>query len=167
MLFKKKKEGESLFKGVMLAYMVLVLHVVLMVGIVLSIIFFRGIINYMLWIFLGVSAIIIISAYLVYRHMKKEGKNLKETLSSPMFGGRPVEVSILGGLASVRMGRPNNTLQALGNDPSKQVLQLEDANSIRVRELTEIARLLEKNLLTQDEYNRIKQQIFKTSGAEE
>lgn len=163
MLFKEKKEGESLFKGVMLAYMVLILHAVFLVGIVLLIIFFRGIINYMLWIFLGVSAIIIISAYPVYRHMKKEGKNLKETLKSSMFGGRPVEVSILGGLASVRMGRPSNNLPTLGNDPSKQVLQLEDANSIRVRELTEIARLLEKNLITQDEYNRIKQQIFKAS----
>ena len=163
MLFKQKKEGESLFKGVMLAYMVLVLHVVLLVGIALLIIFFRGIINYMLWIFLGVSAIIIISVYLVYRRMKKEGKNLKETLNSPIFGGRPVEVSILGGLASVRMGRPSNSLPALGNDPSKQILQLEDANSIRIRELTEIARLLEKNLITQDEYNRIKRQILKVS----
>jgi hypothetical protein len=163
MLFKEKKEGESLFKGVMLAYMVLILHVVLLTGVVLLIVFFRGIINYMLWIFLGVSAIIIISVYLVYRHMKKEGKNLKETLSSPMFGGRPVEVSILGGLASVRMGRPNNAPLELGNNPSNQVLQLEDANSIRVRELTEIARLLENNLITQDEYNRIKRQIFKAS----
>ncbi|MBW2568736.1 MAG: hypothetical protein JRD93_04655 [Deltaproteobacteria bacterium] len=165
MLFNKKKEGPDLFKGVMLAYMVLALHVVLLVGIALLIIFFRGIINYMLWIFLGVSAIIIISAYLFYRHMKKEGKNLKETLSSPMFGGRPVEISVLGGLASVRMGRPANAPLELGNNASNHVLQLEDANSIRVRELTEIARLLEKNLITQDEYNRIKQQIFKVSEA--
>ena len=161
MLFKKRKNGESLFKGVMLAYFILVLHVLLLAGVGLMVIFFRGIINYMLWIFIGGCVIIIAIAYYIYKRMKEEGKTLKETLSSPMFSGRPIEVSVLGGMASFKMGRPSN-IPALGNDQSKQFLQLEDSSAMRIRELTELANLLENNLITRDEYNKAKQQIFKS-----
>ncbi len=33
---------------------------------------------------------------------------------------------------------------------------------MRIRELTELANLLENNLITRDEYNKAKQQIFKS-----
>ncbi len=167
MLFKKRKKKEErknepgLFKGVMLAYFILVLHVLLIAGVGLMVIFFRGIINYMLWILIGGAVIIIAAVYYIYRRMKEEGKTLKETLSSPMFSGRPVEISVLGGLASFKMGRPSN-MPALGNDQSKQFLQLEDSSSMRIRELTELANLFENNLITQDEYNIAKRQIFKS-----
>jgi hypothetical protein len=143
MLFKKRKEkksGNGLFKGVMLSYFILVLHVLLLAGIGLMVIFFRGIINYMLWILIGGCVIIIAAAYYIYRRMKEEGKTLKETLSSPIFSGRPVEVSVLGGLASFKMGRPSN-MPALSNNQPKQFLQLEDSSSMRIRELTELANL--------------------------
>jgi hypothetical protein len=160
--FKKKSQNEgSPFKGVMLAYLILVLHVVLFAGVGLMVVFFRGIINYMLWIVIGVCLIIIALIYYIYRRMKKEGKTLKETLSSPMFSGRPVEVNIMGGLASFKMGRPGNA-PALGAGKSNQVLQIEDSGAMRIRELTDLARLLEDNLITRDEYNKAKQQIFKS-----
>jgi len=161
MLFKKTKDEDSPFKGVMLAYFILVLHVLLFAGIVLMVIFFRGIINYMLWILIGGAVIIIAVVYYIYRRMKEEGKTLKETLSSPMFSGRPVEISVLGGLASFKIGRPSN-MPTLGNDQSKQFLQLEDSSSMRIRELTELASLFENNLISQDEYNIAKQHIFKS-----
>ena len=164
MLFKKRKKrenGTGLFKGVMLAYFIVVLHVLLFAGVVLMVIFFRGIINYMLWILIGGGVIIIAVVYYIYRRMKEEGKTLKETLSSPMFSGRPIEVSVLGGLASFKMGRPSN-MPALGNNQPKQFLQLEDSSSMRIRELTELANLFENNLISRDEYNIAKRQIFKS-----
>jgi hypothetical protein len=164
MFFKKKKENEdSLFKGVMIAYFIVVLHVLLIAGVGLLVIFFRGIINYMLWIFLGGSTFIIASAYLFYRRIKKEGMTLRETLNSPLFHGRTVEVSLLGGLASVKVGGGSGGVPVLGNNSSPQYLQLEDPASVRLRELTELANLLEKNLITLDEYNEFKQQILKSS----
>jgi hypothetical protein len=39
--------------------------------------------------------------------------------------------------------------------------QLEDPGTIRIRELTELARMLEKNLITREEYNRAKQTLLK------
>lgn len=161
MLFKKKKDGESPFKGIMLAYFILVLHVLLLAGVGLMVIFSRGIINYTLWIFIGSVVIIIVAVYYIYRRMKEEGKTLKEILRSPIFSGRPVEVSVLGGLASFKIDRPGN-MPTLGNDQSKQFLQLEDSSSMRIRELTELANLLENNLISRDEYNIAKRQIFKS-----
>ncbi|MBW1746742.1 MAG: SHOCT domain-containing protein [Deltaproteobacteria bacterium] len=165
MFFKKKKKNEnSLFKGVMTAYFIVVLHVLLIAGVGLLVIFFQGIINYMPWILLGGSALIIATVYLFYRRIKKQGMTLRETLNSPMFQGRTVEVSLLGGLASVKVGDRSNGAPALGNNSSTQYLQIEDTASVRLKELAQLANLLEKNLITLDEYNAFKQQILKTSG---
>ena len=164
MLFRKHKKNEDgLFKGVIIAYFIVVLHVILIAGVGLLVIFFRGIINYFLWIVLGGSVFIIASAYLFYRRIKKEGMSLRETLNSPMFHGRTVEVSLMGGLASVKVGGGSGDAPALGNNSSTQYLQIEDSASVRLRELTEVANLLEKNLITLDEYNKFKQQIMKSS----
>ena len=166
MFFKKKKKNEnSLFKGVMTAYLIVVLHVLLIAGVGLLVIFFQGIIKYMAWIFFGGSALIITSVYFFYRLIKKQGMTLRENLNSPMFHGRAVEVSLMGGLASVKIGGGSGVTPALGNNSSTQYLQLEDPASVRLRELTELANLLEKNLITLDEYNAFKQQILKTSGS--
>jgi len=165
MFFKKKKKNEnSLFKGVMTAYFIVVLHVLLIAGVGLLVIFFQGIINYMPWILLGGSALIIATVYLFYRRIKKQGMTLRETLNSPMFQGRTVEVSLLGGLASVKVGDRSNGAPALGNNSSTQYLQIEDTASVRLKELAQLANLLEKNLITLDEYNAFKQQILKISG---
>ena len=164
MFFKQQKNEDGIFKGVMIACFIVIFHVFLIAGVGLLVIFFRGIINYMLWIFLGGSALIIASVYLFYRRIKKEGMTLRETLNSPMFHGRAVEVSLLGGLASVKVGGGSGGVPLLENNSSPQYLQLEDPASVRLRELTELANLLEKNLITLDEYNEFKQQILKTSG---
>ncbi len=71
----------------------------------------------------------------------------------------------MGGLASVKIGGGSGGTPALENNSSTQYLQLEDPASIRLKELTELANLLEKNLITLDEYNAFKQQILKTSGS--
>jgi hypothetical protein len=156
-----KDKGEGLFKSVMLAYMVLVLHVLLMVVLGLMVIFFRGVVQYMLWIFIAGALAIIMSAYYFYRRMKAEGKTLKQMLSSPMLNGRPVEVSFLGGLASFRVGAPGHA-QQLESRMVDPTYQLEDPETARIRELTELARMLEKDLITREEYNRAKKTLLKS-----
>lgn len=156
---KKKSDSEGLFKGIMLVYVILILHVLLIVGVGLLIIFFRGIINYTLWIFLGGSVVAIASCYLLYRRIKKEGKSLSATMRSPIFNGRPVEISFLGGFASVKMGAPTGQSTLESGLPSSQ-LQLEDSSTMRVRELSELARLFENNMITKNEYDKLKQRIL-------
>ena len=163
-MLKKNKpagnQGDGLFKSVMLAYIVLVLHVVLMLGLGLLVIFFRGVTQYMLWIFLFGTIVVVASGFYFYRRMKAEGKTLKETLSSSMFAGRPVEVSFLGGMASLRVGTPGpaNVLETRQVNPA---YQLEDFKTSQLRDLTQLARLLEDDLITRDEYDEAKQNLFK------
>ncbi|MFH2219964.1 MAG: hypothetical protein ABII68_09945 [Pseudomonadota bacterium] len=159
---KKKAEGESHFKSVLLAYFILVFHLLLIAGLLLLVIFFRGVVNYMIWIFLFGSAMIIASGYHFYKRMKREGKTLQEMLRQPLLSGRSVEVSFLGGLATFKIGRADD-LPALGSDSRRGSLQLEDPDAVRIRELLELVRMFENDLITLDEYNRIKQQIFKSS----
>ena len=146
-------------KSVLMAYLVLVLHVLLIAGLGLLILFFRGIVNYMIWIVIGGTLIIIFSAWRFYMRMKKEGKTLRDILRSPVFEGREVEVSLLGGLASLKVGKPGHPPL---EDFSSNVKQLEDPEAVRLRELNELVRLFENNLITLEEYNQAKKQIFKS-----
>jgi len=125
------------------------------------VIFFRGIINYMIWIFIVGTAAIVASAYHFYKRMKIEGKTLREILNSNRFGGRTVEVSLLGGLASLKISGSNDPA-ALDIAASEQFKQLEDPDVIHNREFSELVRLLANNLITLDEYNKFKEQILKS-----
>ena len=166
-MLKKNKpasnQKDGLFKSVMLAYLVLVLHVMLMLVLGLLVIFFRGVIQYILWIFLFGTVVVIVSGLYFYRRMKAEGKTLKQTLSSQTFAGRPVEVSLLGGMASFRVGMPGpaNGLETRTVGPTHQ---LEDFKTSQLRDLTQLARLLEDDLITRDEYDEAKKNLFKQTG---
>ena len=80
--------------------------------------------------------------------------------NSSLFQGRSFEVSFLRGLASLKFGQPDD-LKAIENPSSEVKIQLEDPETVRIRELTELARMYEKNLITSEEYNLAKNQIMK------
>ncbi len=149
-----------MFKSVMLAYLILLLHVALIALLGMLVLFFRGMLHYMLIIFLAGTLLIVASAYRFYRKMKAQGKTVGEMLRSPLLEGKNVEISFLGGLASLRVGNPEYSQPLLG--PGPQRYQLEDPATIRLRELNELVRLLEQKLITLDEYNQAKKQIFKS-----
>jgi hypothetical protein len=155
---KKVKENNGVIKSIFIAYFILLLHILLLAGIGVLVLFFRGIVNYMLWVFLAGTGIIIFSAYRFYRKMKKEGKTLREMMNSPLFRGREVEISLLGGLASLKVGKPQQYF-ALENYHD-EIKQLEDPDTVRLKELNELVRLFENNLITLEEYNQGKKQIF-------
>ncbi len=160
-MFKANKESEGLFKGVCMAYSILTLHVLLVAALGCLVLFFSGIIHYMLWIFLIGSGFTAFSGYRFYKHMKEEKKNLEEMMDSPLFRGKNLEISFLGGIASVKVGMPASPLlPAAEGARIYQFPQLEDSASIRVRELSELASLFEKKLITLEEYNQTKDQLF-------
>jgi hypothetical protein len=161
MAFNNISEENSHFKSVLMAYFILALHVLLIAGLVMLVIFFRGIINYMIWIVIGGSTVVLASGYHFYKRLQKDGKTLQEMMSSSRLGSSPIEVSFLGGIASFKIGRPGNTPALSSGAAGQPLQQLEDPATGRIRELTELVRLLEDNLITLDEYNKVKQQILK------
>ena len=145
-----------------MAYFILVLHVILMAALVLMVIFFHGIIDYMIWIFIGGLIAIVVSGYRFYKRMKREQKTLSEILSTPRLNGKSVEISFLGGLASFKIGAANPNLPAIESHSANRLPQLEDPESVRFKEFSELVRLLENNLITLEEYNKFKEELFKS-----
>lgn len=154
------KNSDTLFQSLFSLYAILILHVFLVAILGCLVIFFRGIVIYAPWIFLSVFLIIIGSGYYFYRRMKKEGKTLREILNTPDFNGRTVEISFLGGFASLKIGGSSKELLA-GGDSSPKIHQLDSPEKYRTQELTELVRMLEKGLITLEEYEIAKKHIFK------
>jgi hypothetical protein len=161
-MLAKKRDGDGIIKSVLIAYFILAFHVLLIAGMAILVLFFRGVVNYMFWIILGGTAVMGFSAYYFFRRMRAEGKSLSEMLRNPVFNGRSVEVSLLGGMAMVKLGQTTHP-PAIGYDEAINVPRLEDHKSSDTREvseLVELARLLEKDLITADEFNKAKRQFF-------
>jgi hypothetical protein len=162
MVNKNKNQGVSLFKAIIMTHIILFLHLLIIVGLVLMVIFFRGVTQNILWVFLGATGLFMLSGLFIYWRIKSKGKKMFHDIeNSSLFQGRSFEVSFLGGLASLKFGQPDD-LEAIGNLPSGAKLQLEDPESERIRELTELARMYEKDLITSEEYSRAKNQILKS-----
>ena len=155
-----QKDKEGLFGRVLLAYFILIMHVLLLAGIIVLVLFLRGVTQYTLWIFLAGAAVLLISGYLFYRRMKTEGRTLRDTLNSPLFGGRAVEVSLLGRVGRIQIWSSEDP-PAIDHDAPPVIPQIEDQNSTHVSEISELARLYEKKLITLEEYNKAKHQLFK------
>lgn len=155
-----RTQGDGILKPVMMAYLVLALHVALIVVLGLVVLFFSGIVQYVFWIFLLGAAAVVASFYYFYRRVKAERRSLNRTLQSPMFNGRPFEVSLLGGLASFKVGGADD-VPKLGPGTHQPANQLEDPETVRLREIKELAYLLKNDLITREEYEKAKQQIFK------
>ena len=159
MISKDYKSKDSPFKSVLLAYVVLVLHLLLLGGVLFFIIFFRGVVNYMSWILLAGIALILLSAYILYRRIKKNSLALHKIVTSPIFRGQSIEVSVLGGMASFKIDRSATEQPAIAAPP--KVLQLNAPEDNCIKELTSVAQLFENNLITSEEYNKAKKVILK------
>ena len=162
MVKKNKNEGENLFGAVLMVHLILFLHLLIIAGIVLMVIFFRGITQYTLWIFLGATVLFILSAIIIIRRIRSRGKKvLRDIEESSLYQGRDFEVSFLSGLVSLKFGRPDG-LKAIENKSPGVNLQLEDPETMRIRDLAELSRMYEKDLITFEEYNQTKNQILKS-----
>ena len=122
---KKNKSSDGVIKSIMAAHVILFLHLILFAALGLLVVFLDGLMQYMGWILLGGLGIIGLSAYWFIRRLRREGKSLKETLRSPVFRGRNVEVSLLGGMATLKLdqqgGSPEDAIEAGNLQPPLQL----------------------------------------------
>jgi hypothetical protein len=156
---KTQKNNEGLFKSIFIAYLILFLHLFLFSALGLMVVFLNGMMQYMVWVLLGGMTLVGLSAYWFFRRLRKEGRSLGETLRSPLFQGRAVEVSLLGGMATLKLDKPHSG-DILELDSPAPPLQLEDPESARIKEISLLAQLLEKELITPDEFTKAKQRLL-------
>ncbi len=98
----------GLYKNIFTAYLILMLHVVLLAGIGITIILFKGMYQYLPWIMGGFSLLVVATIYIIYQRIKRNSLELKEVLSMPQFQNRAVDVKLLGGIASFKISPENN-----------------------------------------------------------
>ncbi|BCR03419.1 hypothetical protein DESUT3_04880 [Desulfuromonas versatilis] len=157
---ENQPKEKGLMGSIFITYFVLILHAVLIILLGLAVVFFRGVVEYMVWIVLGGLLLVGLSGFLFFRRLRQTNRSLRDVINDPAFKGRSLEISFLGGLASVRVGSPGNGHPALERDISQEVHQLEDPETLRVRDLDRVARMLESNLITQQEFEQLKREIM-------
>ncbi len=157
---KMKSKDDSIFKSVLFAFMILIMHILLIGGIGVLIFFFYGIMNYMVWILAGVACLVASGGYWFYRRVKSDGEEIKGMVGESILKGKTVEVSFLGGMASFKIG-DSSVNPATRQLPLNQHRQLAAPEPQSVKALTELSRLYEKKLITLEEYNKAKHDIFK------
>ncbi|PLX84900.1 MAG: hypothetical protein C0617_06000 [Desulfuromonas sp.] len=158
---EQKPKEKGILSSIFLSYFVLILHALLAVLLGLAVVFFRGVVEYMGWILLGGLLLVLVSCYYFYRLIKKNNRKLRDVINDPAFRDRPLEVSFLGGVASFRIGQPQDHRRIIDAGDSGPIHQLESPEALRLRELERLSRLLEDNRITLDEYDQLKKEIIK------
>jgi hypothetical protein len=156
---KADKPGAELIKGVLLAHAIIGLHVGVIALIGLLVLFLDGLARYWGWILLGGLTAAGLFGVFVYRKVTSRGRDIYRDLrSAPVMPGGTLEVSLLGGLASVKFSKPAD-VPALPHAAALPAL-LEDSAALRIRDLGTLARMYEKNLITREEFEQAKAAMF-------
>lgn len=143
--FKRKKTNDfaELFRGIMLAHLILLLHVLLLVCMGGLVIFFQGVINYMPLFLIGGLLLVSGMFFYIFRRLKAEGKSLRDIINSPIFSGKSVEINLLGGLASIKIDSRGDNRTLSPREPAAHIPLSEVKTQTRIIELPEISRNIE------------------------
>lgn len=158
---KTNSDSAEVLRGILYFQLIVVSQVAVVAMIALVVLFINGFAQYFYWIVFGGGTMVLLTAALMYHRIKKNGlKSVNAAIRSPELRGRDVEVRVLGGLVSVKLGSDRRSSAALEDHFSGSQLKLEDPETLRIRELTDLGRLLERNLISLDEFKRSKARIM-------
>ena len=152
-----------LFSGVMAGYLILLAHLLLIIILAAAVVFIQTLAEYIEYVLAGGLLLIIGSAIFFYRILKQNGKEIINTLKNPAFQGQNIEISLLGGLASVSINSPEKSPLLMLDSQSPTIQALPDPHSSSPRnELLRLADLDDRDLISKDEFLQLKK-AFLTS----
>jgi len=154
------EQNKSFFSGVILGYLVLILHILLMIGLGFAVVVIKGIYDFRWLILAGGVAIIVGSAFYFYRYFQQHKQKISDLMADPVFNDRTVEISFMGGMATLKLGHKDENLQLIQANDETQVKQLEAPKSVQLQELSELTRMLEDDLITREEFLKLKKDII-------
>ncbi len=158
MIFKNYNKS-GLFKSIFTAYFILLLHVVLIAGIGLTIILFKGVYQYLPWIMGGIALLVIIISTLLYQRMKNNSAQIKDILAMPQFQDQTVDIKLLGGIASFKITPGTNKQVLIDNNYSNTPMIENDINKTE-QKILKLTILFEKDIITKEEFDKAKQNII-------
>ncbi|MEA3362249.1 MAG: hypothetical protein U9Q61_03145 [Thermodesulfobacteriota bacterium] len=156
----KEEQNKSIFSGVMVAYLVLILHILLMVGLGITVVLIKGIYDFR-WLIL-IAGIVLIggSGYYFYHYFQVHRQKISDLMSDPAFNDRTFEISLMGGMATLKLGHKDDSLKLIAAEDDSQIKQLESPKSAQIKELSELTRMLDDELITREEFLRLKKEIL-------
>ncbi|MCK5825393.1 MAG: SHOCT domain-containing protein [Desulfuromusa sp.] len=154
------EQNKSVFNGVMLGYLVLVLHILLMIGLGVTVVVIKGIYDFRWLIIIAGIALIGGSGYYFYQYFREHKQRLYDLMSDPALNDRTLEISLMGGMATVRLGHKDDSIRLIETDSDNQIKQLEGPKSIQLKELSELSRMVDEGLITREEFLQLKKEIL-------
>jgi len=158
----KNKDKEGLFRSIFTAYFILLLHVILLAGVGVTILLFKGVYQYLHWIMAGLGVLVLGIAWIFYRRMKHSTTDIKSILAMPEFADRSVEVKLLGGLATFKIDVAQSRAPQIAHTPdtSTDPLFIEHDVIKTEQKLLKLTALYEKELINKEEFEQAKQNIL-------
>lgn len=156
------KDKDGLFKSIFTAYFILLLHVFLLAGVGVTVVLFKGVYHYLPWIMGCIGILVLAIAWIFYRRMHKRSSEIKNILSMPEFRDRTVEIKLLGGVASFKITAKENQQVLIDHHASTGSDRFLIENDItRIEQkIFKLTALFEKDLITQEEFDKARQNII-------
>lgn len=149
---EQNQQDQSHSSGISLAFIILGLHVVLLLGVGAAVVLIKGIYDLRWALFALAAALIGLSAYVFYQRFKADRQQVSRMMRDPSLAGRDVEISLLGGMASVKMGQRDESPLLLDATGPKPLLQID--------ELSKLKQMLDEGLLEFDEFQQLKREVL-------
>ncbi len=155
---KEEKEG-GLVRSLFVAHIILLLHIGLLAVAGVTVVLFKGFYHYLPWIMAALGILVLFTAWFFYRRMRTSSADLHKVLSRPEFRDREVEVRLMGGMASLKMGAPNTP-------PDRMLTQEPETLSLSSHSDQQAAldRLYEQKLITREAYLKAGQELKQKTG---
>jgi len=154
------QQNKNFFSGVMLGYLVLLLHIVLMIVLGITVIVIKGIYDFRWLILFAGIALIGGSGYYFYRYFQEHKQKLQDLMSDPALHDRTLEISLMGGMATMRLGHKDDNIKLIQETSEAEIKQLELPKSAQMKELSELTRMLDEELITREEFLQLKKGII-------
>ena len=154
------EQNKSVFNGVILGYLVLLLHVLLIIGLGVTVVVIKGIYDFRWLIIIAGIALIRGSSYYFYHYVKAHKQKLNDLMSNPAFNNRTLEISLMGGMATMKLGHKGDNIQLIQAPSEIEMKQLESPESTEIKELTKLNQMLNDELITREEFLRLKHKII-------
>jgi hypothetical protein len=154
------EQNKSIFNGVILGYLVLLLHVLLIIGLGVTVVVIKGIYDFRWLIIIAGIALVGGSGYYFYHYFKAHKQKLNDLMSNPAFNDRTLEISLMGGMATMSLGHKDDNLKLIQADRETDGKLLESPESTQIEELTKLNQMLNDELITREEFLQLKRKVI-------
>lgn len=157
----QEENNQTHSSGITLAFVVLGLHVLLLLGVGAAVVLIKGIYDLRWALFALAAALITLSAYVFYQRFKTDRQQVARMMRDPALAGRSVEISLLGGMASVKVGDSPQEVMQIGQADSSRLLGAPQQQPlIQIDELSRLKQMLDEGLLEMDEFRQLKKEVL-------